>query len=72
MEALNFLDEETTSALQSEMQETIHLSVTIANGSKMVSHYKCNKFQWKMGGHDFAVDLRILRLGGCHIVLGMD
>lgn len=25
-----------------------------------------------MGGHDFAVDLQILRLGGCHIVLGVD
>ena len=25
-----------------------------------------------MGGHAFVVDLRILRLGGCHIVLGVD
>jgi len=44
----------------------------IANGSKMVSHYKCREFKWNMGGYEFAVALRILRLGGCHIVFDVD
>jgi len=48
------------------------LSVMIANESRMVSHYKCKEFRWMMGGYEFSVDLRILGLGGCHIVLGVD
>jgi len=67
----SFLDEE-TSFFQCEMQETTLLSVMIANESRMVSHYKCKEFRWMMGGHEFAVDLRILKLGGCHIILGVD
>ena len=38
----------------------------------MVSQYKCKGFKWMMSGQEFPTDLRILKLGGCHIVLGVD
>lgn len=68
----SFLNEETTTALQCPLQETTPLSVLIANGSRMVSQSKCVGFRWMMNGHEFSADLRILRLGGCHVVLGVD
>jgi len=68
----SFLGEETTSALQCEMLETTLLLIMIANGCRMVSYYKCKEFRWMMEGYEFAMDLRILKLGGCHIVLGVD
>ena len=29
-------------------------------------------FCWEMQGEEFQANLRLLRLGGCHIVLGVD
>ena len=69
--AHSFLDEDTALKLQCPMQATLPLAVIVANGSKMVSRFKCPNFKWMMQGHELSMDLRILKLGGCHIVLGV-
>ena len=38
----------------------------------MVSRFKCPNFKWMMQGYEFTTNLGILKLGGCHIVLGVD
>lgn len=48
------------------------MATTIANGNKMVSRFKCPDFRWVMQGHEFNTDLQILKLGDCHVVLGVD
>ena len=68
----SFLDESTTKELLCILQPTIPLYVMVANGHKMISRYKCQGFTWRMQGHEFSVELRILQLGGCEVVLGVD
>ena len=68
----NFLNEATIMELRCRMTATTPLSVTVANGSKMYSHNQCKGFRWLMQGQEFQVDLRVLELGGCDIVLGVD
>ncbi|XP_052198354.1 uncharacterized protein LOC127805643 [Diospyros lotus] len=65
----SFLDEATAMELQCPTLAIFPLSVTVANGNKMISRYKCQNFQWKMQGQEFC---RILKLGGCDRVLGVD
>ncbi|XP_052205446.1 uncharacterized protein LOC127810169 isoform X2 [Diospyros lotus] len=42
------------------------------NGNQVVSKSACVGFCWKMQGEEFEADLRLLKLGGCDIVLGVD
>ncbi|XP_052173263.1 uncharacterized protein LOC127788712 [Diospyros lotus] len=58
--------------LRCPLHATLPLAVTVANGSKMISKYRCRDFTWRMQGHEFTTELRILHLGGCHIVSGVD
>jgi len=46
--------------------------VTVTNGNKVMSNLACAGFSWEMYGEQFEVDIRLLRLGGCDIVLGVD
>ena len=48
------------------------LSVTVANGSRVLSKTAWLGFCWTMQGETFEADLRLLKLGGCQIVLGVD
>lgn len=66
----SLLDEETATLLQCSL--TTPLSVLIANGSRMAGQFKCIGFKWTMNGNELSIDLQILRLRGCHIVLGVD
>lgn len=68
----SFLDESTTKELLCVLQPTIPLYVTVATGHKMISRYKCQGFTWRMQGYEFFAELRILQLGGCQVVLGVD
>ncbi|XP_026398913.1 uncharacterized protein LOC113294751 [Papaver somniferum] len=51
---------------------TASLLVAVANGNKMVSDAKCPSFQWQMQGHQFQFEMRLLTLGCCDMVLGVD
>jgi len=70
--AHSFLDETTANSLQCDLQETHPLSILITDGARMVSHRRCVGFKWLMSGQEFLANLRILKLGGCHVVLGVD
>lgn len=72
MEVHSFLKENTTKKLGCRLVSTQPLSVTVANGSKVINKSSCIGFQWEMHGERFATDLRLLKLGGCDIVLGVD
>jgi len=56
----SFLDESTAKELLCVLQPTIPLYVTVANGHKMISRYKCQGFIWRIQGHEFSTNLRIL------------
>lgn len=72
MEVHSFLDENTAKKLACRLTSTQPLSVTLANGSKVISKFSYVDFQWEMHGERFATDLRLLKLGGFDIVLRLD
>lgn len=44
----------------------------MANGSKMISKYKCMGLTWVMQGHTFHFNVRLLDLEEYNMVLGTD
>ena len=68
----SFLDKGTTKKLKCPLTGTQPLSVTVVNGSKVLSSSACPRFCWEMQGEKFDADLRLLKLGGCDVVLGID
>ena len=67
-----FLDEGTTKKLKCPLIDTQPLTVIVANGNKVMSRSACAGFCWEMQGEEFEADLRLLKLGGCDVVLGVD
>ncbi|XP_019177711.1 PREDICTED: uncharacterized protein LOC109172915 [Ipomoea nil] len=49
-----------------------NLKVTVANGETMMCDSVCKGLEWQVQKEQFKKDLRVLKLGGCDIVLGMD
>ena len=69
----NFLDEGTARRLKCPLMGTPALSVIVANGNPVISNSACLGFIWEMQEEKFeATDLRLLQLGGCDVVLGVD
>ncbi|XP_052203128.1 uncharacterized protein LOC127808594 [Diospyros lotus] len=68
----SFLDESMAEKLKCPLTGTIPLSVTVANGQRVLSNFTCKGFCWEMQGEKFETDLKLLQLGGCHVVLGVD
>ena len=62
----------TTKKLGCCLTSTQPLSVTVTNGEKVISKFTCDDFRWDMQGEQFVTDLRLLKLGGCDIVLRVD
>ncbi|XP_026383573.1 uncharacterized protein LOC113279076 [Papaver somniferum] len=54
------------------IEQTASFQVAVADGNKLVSSSKCPNFQWEMQGNKFQFDMKVLALGGCHMVLGVD
>ncbi|XP_019198914.1 PREDICTED: uncharacterized protein LOC109192674 [Ipomoea nil] len=52
--------------------KTETLNVTVANGEKLICDSVCKGLGWQVQKESFKKDLRVLKLGGCDIVLGMD
>ncbi|KAL4303244.1 hypothetical protein GQ457_10G021490 [Hibiscus cannabinus] len=55
-----------------ELIETNPLAITVANGEQLLSTTKSKKLNWKMQGHSFEHDFRVLHMGGSDMVLGVD
>ncbi|KAL5736973.1 hypothetical protein ACOSQ2_031761 [Xanthoceras sorbifolium] len=67
----NFLDPNTAQLTRVEIEETETLWVTVGGGGKISSKAKCKQFTWAMQGVSFSTEMRLLTLGGCDAVLGM-
>lgn len=50
----------------------ISLIVTIANEHKILSKLKYANFQWTMKSEPYQNNLRVIRLNGSRIILGID
>ena len=68
----SFIDEGTAKKLYCQLAGTLPWSVTVANSQKVLSRSSCNGFCWEMQGEKFEADLRLLQLGSCDVVLGVD
>lgn len=68
----SFLDPALALNLNLPLEEALALTVTIANGDKMACNKICRQLIWLMQGEELQKDFRMLRLGGCDMVLGMD
>ncbi len=68
----SFMDLHMAKEIKAHMIAAAPLVVTVANGQKVLSKLQCPSFQWNMQGHNFQADLRIIRLEGPHMVLGID
>ncbi|GJZ32919.1 gypsy/ty3 retroelement polyprotein [Tanacetum coccineum] len=64
----NFLDRNMAKQLGCNIRTTCPLSVTVADGNKLITTSKC---KWKFGPHPFSTDVMLLPLGGCDMVLGI-
>ncbi|KAL0373660.1 UNVERIFIED_CONTAM: hypothetical protein Sradi_3281700 [Sesamum radiatum] len=67
-----FLDEDTAYELRCKLEYTTAMQVSVANGKKIVSDMYCPEFTWKMQDQKFNYPLRVIKLGGCDVVLGGD
>ncbi|KAG8375502.1 hypothetical protein BUALT_Bualt10G0106500 [Buddleja alternifolia] len=65
-----FLDENTAHKLGCKLDYTIPMIVSVVDGSKMVSRLECHDFSWSTQNHNFIYPIRVIKLGGCDMVLG--
>ena len=68
----SFIDEGTRRKMKCELPNTQPLAVTVANRSRVLSKSTHLGFCWTMQRESFKADLRLLKLGGCQIVLRVD
>ncbi|KAL8158626.1 hypothetical protein V2J09_000163 [Rumex salicifolius] len=68
----SFLDPRVLPGTPFEPNTTSLMEVVVANGYKLYSQQGCKDFKWEMQGHRFIFSPRILKLGGCDLVLGGD
>ncbi|KAL5727540.1 hypothetical protein ACHQM5_000724 [Ranunculus cassubicifolius] len=67
----NFLDAGTAKALGCTVIPTSPHSVTVVGGGTLQCSTCCPSFTWEIQGSTFVSDVRILPLGGCDLVLGV-
>ncbi|XP_026396141.1 uncharacterized protein LOC113290772 [Papaver somniferum] len=68
----SFVDAALAEKLHLHIAPTGQMLVIVANGDTNVIHGVCQNLQWSMQGFKFSSDLRVLPLGGCDMVLGVD
>ncbi|XP_019150587.1 PREDICTED: uncharacterized protein LOC109147385 [Ipomoea nil] len=68
----SFLDPKILSQLRREPRKCTPSRVTVANGDQITSDSMCSELQWHIQQESFVKGFRLLRLGGCDMVLGMD
>jgi len=67
-----FISDKTVKSLQCSVTATPKVSVTVANGQKLISTQQVEKFQWWTQGHTFTHTAKVLPLQCYDLVLGMD
>ncbi len=68
----SFIDFQVAKELKANISAAPPLIVTVANGHKVLSKLKCSNFKWMMHGELYQADLRVIRLDGSSIILGID
>ncbi|XP_031104476.1 uncharacterized protein LOC116007955 [Ipomoea triloba] len=68
----SFLDPKLLTQLRIESERAHPLRVTVANGEQLICDSICKGMKWQVQEEWFEKDFRLLRLGGCDMVLGMD
>lgn len=68
----SFIDINTAKEIKATVASTSPLSVTVANGQNVLSKLKCPGFFWRMQGEGYTLDLRVIRLEGSSMILGID
>lgn len=67
----NFLDPKIAKTTGVESQPTNPLTVVVADGTKIFSKAIVKDCTWTVQGVEFTADMRLLPLGGCDMVLGV-
>ncbi|XP_020082221.1 uncharacterized protein LOC109705849 [Ananas comosus] len=68
----SFIDIQTAREIKARLVAAAPLVVTVANGQKVLSKLQCPEFTWTMQGQEFKADLRVIRLEGSSVLLGID
>lgn len=68
----NFIDPNTVKRLGFQEECSTPLTVTVADGYRLLSGTICSNLGWNMQGHKLNGNLRVLPLGGYDIVLGVE
>ncbi|KAG8376035.1 hypothetical protein BUALT_Bualt09G0021800 [Buddleja alternifolia] len=67
-----FLDEDVAIKLGFSVEYTNPMLISVADGNKIVSRTICPDFSWDIQGSKFTYPMRLIKLGGCDVVLGGD
>ncbi|KAL5723121.1 hypothetical protein ACHQM5_006555 [Ranunculus cassubicifolius] len=67
----NFLDTNTAKALGCVCSAIPTHQVLVAGGNHLICDKVCRNFSWEINGVKFSSDVRLLSLGGCDLVLGV-
>ncbi len=68
----SFLDFRVAKEVKARVEAAVPLLVTVANSHKILNKLKCPEFTWNMNDQPYKADLRIIRLEGSSMVLGID
>nr|CAD1824585.1 unnamed protein product [Ananas comosus var. bracteatus] len=68
----SFIDIGIAKETKASISTTNPLLVTVANGQKVLSKLKCTNYVWEMQGEKYSADLRVIRLEGSSMILGID
>lgn len=68
----SFISPAVVENLELTSESTGPLLATLADGSSVRSQAICRQVQWVIPQYEFTFDLRIMKLGGWDIILGVD
>ncbi|KAJ4756090.1 polyprotein [Rhynchospora pubera] len=68
----SFVHPDVLQHIQPKLRQTGPMVVTIANGAKMVTDIQCDSLQFRLQGHEFERDMRVLDVQGYDMILGID
>ncbi|XP_031110384.1 uncharacterized protein LOC116014814 [Ipomoea triloba] len=68
----SFVDPALTHNLRLKAHKVQPLVVTIANGERLLCDEMSGHIEWIMQGESFRKSFRVMKLGGCDMLLGMD
>lgn len=67
----NFINPKVAKISGQLVEPTPELTVAVADGTRLCSKGLCRGFVWEMQGKSFTADARVLTIGGCDMVLGV-